>query len=294
MSNPAATFATALGSLLRGGAQPRRALEELSRAATPSAPVAQRALETVRRGESATASFAAEPGEDWRLLAASWAIAERSGAPLAATLDHYAEGLVALDALKSRRAVLLAGPKSTVFLVSALPLVAFIAGEFFGVGTFEQLSAAPGLISAVTGVLLMALGLAWGLAMVRSVSSQDRVAGCETTLLWIALAGGSTLTEARRIVVHTVDDLQVAWADLDAFASRGTVTKLLDQAAHGGVSLQQMLTMHANEQRAITAQQLETAAERLGIGVLLPLGLCILPSLVCLGVIPVMLGLLGQ
>ncbi|WP_217135328.1 type II secretion system F family protein [Leucobacter chinensis] len=293
MTREAAVFAAEAASLMRGGMSPRRALTHLAASQGHSAAVASSAIRQGERGSEDALVFEAQEGEQWRLLTAAWIIAERSGAPVAGAFERMAESFSEISEVSRKRRVLLAGPQSTVLLISALPLVALLGGQLLGIDAFAQLATPQGAIAGVVGLLLLVLGVSWGLSMVRSVGRHDHVGGSEAELLAIALMGGAGVREAKRIVVHTVDEAQALWADLDAFAEQGALTLLIERGRESGVSLHELLLLHAAEQRAEGRSGLETAAERLAVKVLVPLGLCVLPSLICLGVIPIMLGLLG-
>jgi tight adherence protein B len=55
-----------------------------------------------------------------------------------------------------------------------------------------------------------------------------------------------------------------------------------------------MLLVEAAAARARTMAELERQAERLAVSVLLPIGVCVLPSFIVLGVLPVLLAVMGS
>ena len=61
-----------------------------------------------------------------------------------------------------------------------------------------------------------------------------------------------------------------------------------------GARLAQALATVATELRAAHQAEALSRAERVGVWSLLPLGLCFLPAFVCLGVLPVVLGVTGE
>jgi pilus assembly protein TadC len=50
----------------------------------------------------------------------------------------------------------------------------------------------------------------------------------------------------------------------------------------------------AEDSRSAARAATETAVRRAGVWVLAPLGLCFLPAFVCLGVVPLVLGIAGE
>lgn len=295
MTEIAGSFALKVSVMLRGGIGQHRTLEQLSKDADEVGQSAARIRERLKHGLSSGEAIAKEDNgaEAWKLLAVSWIIAEHSGAPLAAALERMSTAFLRLTTLTRRRDVMLAGPKGTVFLISALPLVAFIVGELLGVRVAEQLRTIPGLVLAGSGVLLLIAGIAWSLAMIRAVNERDHVGGFELDLLWIALAGGATPAQARLIIVNTTDSIGAQWVDLDAFGREGVATALLHSRTSSGVPLRDLVIMHSDSIREDVQRTLEKDAEQLAIRVLIPLGLCVLPAFICIGVIPIMLGMLG-
>lgn len=55
-----------------------------------------------------------------------------------------------------------------------------------------------------------------------------------------------------------------------------------------------MLLVEAAAARARTLAELKRQAERLAVSVLLPIGVCVLPSFIVLGVLPVLLAVMGS
>ncbi len=86
----------------------------------------------------------------------------------------------------------------------------------------------------------------------------------------------------------------VAWAELHAVPGYRTVAESGRRCAGSGARLAQALAAVATELRAAHQAEALSKAERVGVWSLLPLGLCFLPAFVCLGVVPVILGVAGE
>jgi pilus assembly protein TadC len=83
-----------------------------------------------------------------------------------------------------------------------------------------------------------------------------------------------------------------AWAAAPPeFASLGRV---LIRAAESGSSVGSGLRALSAQLRAAAGAQAEAAVRRAGIWILAPLGLCFLPAFICLGVLPLVLGIAGN
>ncbi len=279
-------------TLLRGGVAQRRILPLL--AEEPGAcPEVRRIAERVLEGGSPADAIGRAPGSDWQLLAAAWQLAEETGAPLAPVLERIASSLQALARLSERRAVLLAGPRATIRLVSALPLLAIGLAWLLGFDPLPILFSFAGLLMTVFGGLLLALGVAWAARMTRSLEEDDRVAGLELELVWIVLGGGAPPSTARVRVADCVDRLDVDWVRFDDFCRGSLLDAVLERGAAVGAPLGPLLLEEASAARARALTDLEHAAERLGVRVLIPLGVCVLPAFIVLGVLPVLIAMLS-
>ena len=85
-----------------------------------------------------------------------------------------------------------------------------------------------------------------------------------------------------------------AWAALHPVPGYGPVADSGRRCAASGARLAHTLAAVAEDLRARHQAEALARAERVGVWSLLPLGLCFLPAFVCLGVLPVILGVAGQ
>jgi tight adherence protein B len=238
----------------------------------------------VQRGEPVAAAIATLNAPEWRVLAVAWSLAEESGAPLAPALDRIGAALRALERLRERR---------TVRLVSALPPLALVLGWLLGFDPFPVLLSPVGAVLLPTGAALLLAGIAWGRALRRRVEQTDRVVGMELELVWIALRGGAHPRAASRRTVDCVDRFGAEWVPFDGFRRDRTLRAVIGSAERTGTPLGPMLIEEAASVRVRAEADLERSAERLGVRVLIPLGVCVLPSFIVLGVVPVLVSMLG-
>ena len=66
------------------------------------------------------------------------------------------------------------------------------------------------------------------------------------------------------------------------------------RSARSGASLADAVAELAEAERASAEDAAAAAAERAGVLISGPLGLCFLPAFVCLGIVPVVIGLAGN
>ena len=87
-------------------------------------------------------------------------------------------------------------------------------------------------------------------------------------------------------------DPRRAWAD--ARPELGSLARTVQRAETSGSRAAPALSTLAAEARAAQLAAAEAALRRAGVWVLAPLGACFLPAFVCLGVVPLVLGIAGD
>jgi tight adherence protein B len=101
-------------------------------------------------------------GRDLRRVAAAWELAERHGAPLAELLTAVHTDLRWRVAHAGRVRALLAGPRATATVLTALPVLGILLGELVGADPLAVLrSGVLGQLLVVVGVGLALAGAGW-------------------------------------------------------------------------------------------------------------------------------------
>lgn len=279
--------------LLRGGVPAGRVWRLLGE--DPLAPRDLKELAArIAQGQPVSSAMVLLETEEWNVLAATWLLAERTGAPFATVLERIAAALQSLERLGQRRSVLLAGPRATIRLVASLPLLALVLGWVLGFDPAQVMFSSFGMALAVTGGGLLALGMRWANHMIKQLAAADWVAGLECELAWVAMSGGLPPSAALRRIADSVDATGASWVKLSTLSRGGSVRNVISAATNLGAPVATMLLAEAEALRATALTELERQAERLGVRVLLPIGLCVLPSFIVLGVIPVLAAVLGN
>jgi Flp pilus assembly protein TadB len=89
-------------------------------------------------------------------------------------------------------------------------------------------------------------------------------------------------------------DPATAWEPATICQDTAALARGARRAAQSGTALADLVADLATTIRANTADAAEAAAQRAGVLITAPLGLCFLPAFVCLGVVPVIAGLAKQ
>lgn len=286
-----AATAERLAMLLSGGATPNdgwRLLARYSEPEEPHAAIVQEVAAQAANGEPITEVLAERAEPAWRALACAWTLAERSGAPLAQSLAGLAAGLRDLASCERDVRTALAGPSSTAKIVLALPAIGLLLGAVLGVDTIGALfGQALGWLCLIVGVGLSVLGGFWSRRLVAGAMRRDPHPGLGLDLTALGMRGGAAAAEVAALVRASMRRF-----DLDDSAALLT-TRTLAMAADAGVPPAALLRGEAAVARTRARAEAQRRAAELGVALMLPLGVCILPAFIALGVAPLILAVLG-
>lgn len=276
-----------LSVLLEAGLPPLAAWRHLGE----SDPVAARVAETDAADRlpaailDATRDAAA--ASDWACVAAAWRVATDAGAPLAATLARLGEVLVATDEARREVAIALAGPLATSRVVLALPALGLVGGALLGVDTLGVLvTTPPGWFCLGAGGALLFVGRRWMARLVARAREADPTPGLACELVAVAVSGGAPASAALERVAAALHEARLPTDE--------TATLAIAFAERAGVPVAGLLRAEAREARREAHAAVRMRIAALGTRLLLPLGLCVLPAFVALGVAPLLLAMIGS
>ncbi|GAA1848081.1 type II secretion system F family protein [Myceligenerans crystallogenes] len=234
------------------------------------------------------------------------------GAPLGRVLESVADALVRDAEAAAERDAVIAGPRTTARVIVWLPLAGAGLGWLLGVDTLRVVtSGGVGTVAVVLGSGLLVAGWAWTSRLI--ASARDRPRGDEVDvqvlldLLAAALGAGSGVPRALGAVgqaaggqvgavLRRAGDALVLGARWDqAWAGAPDALRPVTEALRGawvdGAGPGEALRAAGQEARRQRSADARTAAGRLGVRLVLPLGCCYLPAFVLVGLVPVLLGL---
>ena len=196
-------------------------------------------------------------------LAAALTICERTGAPTAGVLQNLADALRDLHDASLARRTAFAGPRSTARILLVLPAAGLALGMLLGGDPLRLLISSPiGNLLAAVGGAATVIGWWWMRRLVRLASALE--AGIPAAL---------------------------ASSDLPPpLAALGESAVLAESS---GADLAQVLRSAARDTRRSRARQAEERAAHLGVRLVLPTGVALLPAFVVLGIVPTVMSLLG-
>ncbi|MGR2753416.1 type II secretion system F family protein [Agromyces arachidis] len=251
-------------------------LDAAGRAAAAGDDVSE-AIERARRSAPA-----ASPA--WSVLAAAWAVAQASGSPLSTCLAALAGSLRDEAQLRRDARAAFAGPRASSRLVAALPAIALVFGATLGFDTFGVLFGNPfGIACLAAGSALLWAGARWNRALIDRAAVARPSPGIELDLLAVALASGASIARADEIVRAALRSHLPELGDTRAAAP---VVALAERA---GAPVAELLRAEAARARGAARAEGAIRAAALGVRLMIPLGCCVLPAFVLLGVAPLLI-----
>jgi tight adherence protein B len=245
------------------------------------------AVASARRGGGAGGGVGG--GAVWADVRAVVAVAERTGAPITPALRALARAV--RETTESDRAirVALAGPRASARVVLALPVLGLLLGSVWGAGAVRTLVATPiGWACCGAAAVLVVIAARWSGRLIRAAEPPGRVPGALLESWAVAVSGGGSWRSAGSAV-------RDAWPDQTGRDDEvRRIREAIALASSVGVPVAALLRAEAEDVRRDAAATGLAAAERLAVRLVLPLGVCVLPAFVLVGVVPVVVGVLSS
>jgi tight adherence protein B len=277
-----------LAVLLAAGVPPPAAWSYLEAApGTPVGTIAEKLAAGSSVPEAMAAGVTAAPEsarEGWAAVAAAWAVATEAGAPLAPTLVRLAGTLRAQAQTERDVLVALAGPAATRRLVLWLPAIGVLFGLGLGFDPLATLLSTPAGLGCVgVGSALMLLARVWTAALIRGSLPGETAPGLDLELIAIAVSGSGSVDRALMLV-----------REHGGLDPGDAARRVLDLSVRAGVPAAELLRAEADRQRRAQLAAVQVRVARLGVTLLLPLGVCVLPAFLALAVAPLVLSVVGE
>lgn len=305
----AATVVERLAVLLAGGCTPASAWHYLatlesarparmrrrwrprpgSAGAEDGAGTAIEVARAVRSGGDPARALQTRREPAWRAVGAVHQVADATGAPLAPALRELSTGLADIGAAEREISVVLAGPISTARIVLVLPLVGLVLGAALGFDTVDVLlGTSAGAICLAVGGAGMLGGWVWNRRLVVRAGRRPATPGLGLDLIAMGLGGGQPAASVLETVRRVMRESRLEAADLMAAGP------MLDLSGRAGVPAASLLRSEAGLARRRARTDASIAGARLGVQLMLPLGVCLLPAFLALGVAPLIIAILAS
>lgn len=235
----------------------------------------------------------AEPPSPEAFLGDIWSFALTTGAAPAAVLQVSAQALSEAAENARQARVHLAGPQAATRLVMVLPLLALAGGVLAGYDPLRF------LLGSLLGwiVLLFAAGMLflshrWSHRMLTRAQKWNWSRGMAAEVMAISLTSGQSLFHARtwasevaeKYSIHT----EIACEEL------AQCDRYVQLARHTGVALSSLLRAQAQVERNAAREEAQMRVEKLSVQLMIPLGACVLPAFIAVGVLPLVASVISS
>lgn len=218
-------------------------------------------------------------------------VALHSGAKVAGEIDVVADLCYQRDRSVERIQVAHAGPKASARLVIWLPVITLAVAQLSGLDLLTAIRARPALLISISlGILLLLIARLFSSKLIKSALPKDSYLGYYLMGVALEAAGGSNLNQAQRVAYDTY---QRVFAEVPSKVEELAMAEITNLVELTGARVGDLLRAHALnlQQEVMVANEIQI--ERLGVKLMLPLGLAVLPAFVCLAVVPLMATMFG-
>jgi tight adherence protein B len=219
-------------------------------------------------------------------------VAKKSGSSVANEIDSVAALVRARDRFSQRIQVAHANPKSTSRLVIWLPLLTLAMAQLVGWDVIGTLSERPIVfVSFLFGLCLLLTSKLVTSRMLIKVQPEESIAGFYLLGVALATSGGANLFQAKELVSKIY---------MEHFGQEPPASELLELCqieelvSETGARVSELLLRQSQSMQEAENLKTEIKSEKLGVRLMLPLGLGVLPAFVFLAIVPLMVTMLGS
>jgi tight adherence protein B len=226
-----------------------------------------------------------------------WGISVILGGPIVLALNRMAEVFDRNQNNATEVQLAFAGPQSTAKLVMWLPALSLVLAQLVGMNPLAAIfGSILGALSVSLGAGLMVAGRYWtkrllARALPNPATPEAIDRGAYLDCVLIGLQAGLPLSKSRQIALAQfesafgVPPLEQNFVALDSAAELSRTT---------GAALSEILSANADAFRSAQRFEISSRISRLGVQLMIPLGVAVLPAFVLLSIVPIAISLLSQ
>jgi tight adherence protein B len=218
-------------------------------------------------------------------------VSRDSGSAMASELEFVAELFESRERARQRIEVAHASPRSTARLMLWLPLVILGMAQFLGWGVLDSLIERPIiLISIFVGLILLLISKAITSGLLKRAKPEDSFLGFYLLGVSLHVSGGAHLVQAQLRALSMYEDV---FECQPPSVEQSVLNEIADLVEQKGARANELLRKQAKLMQEQSQLEAEIKIEKLGIRLMVPLGLGVLPAFVFLAIVPLMVTTLG-
>jgi len=221
-----------------------------------------------------------------------WSLSTKLGGPVLLALNRIAE--VFDGQQRNSREVKLAfsGPQATAKLVMWLPVLALMLGQAVGMNPIGAIFHSPlGALSVSLGLGLMVAGRQWNRSLLAKALPPEHDPGAYLDCVLIGLQAGLPLSAAQS---EATQEFQVAFEHPPEPRNFERLENAAELSRSTGAAISQILIAEADSFREQQQYLIATRISKLGVQLMIPLGVAVLPAFILLSIVPIAISLLSN
>jgi tight adherence protein B len=221
-----------------------------------------------------------------------WGLAFQIGGPITLALERLAEVFDRQQKNLSEIQLAFAGPQATARLVSWLPLAALALAQLVGMNPLGAITGSiAGLVSVLLGAGLLAVGQRWSKRLLEKADSKSLDPGAFIDAVLIGLQAGLPL---RKSEAAAQEHFKVVFQQEVTEKDIAVIKSVAELARDSGAALTKILAAEADQLREQERYEISEKIARLGIRLMIPLGVAVLPAFILIAIVPIAISLLSN
>ncbi len=218
-------------------------------------------------------------------------VAQDSGSSMVSEIEFVADVLSSRERALQKIEIAHASPKSTARLMLWLPVITLAMAQLLGWGVLDTLLDKPiVLVSLGLGIVLLVLAKLVTARLLKHAKPEESHEGFYLLGVAMQFSAGANLVRAQDRALANY--LEVFCKEPPA-SELSVMTEISELVEHSGAKAVELLRKQAQQMQEEVLFASEVKIEKLGIKLMLPLGLGVLPAFVFLAIVPLMVTTLG-
>lgn len=221
-----------------------------------------------------------------------WGLATRLGGPVALVLTRLSNVFDRQQRNLSEVELAFAAPQSTSRLVTGLPLVALGLAQLVGMNPLGAITGSIlGFVSVCLGAGLLFVGHRWSKRLLSKALPSTGDPGAFSDCVLIGLQAGLPLQNA---IDEATKDFAKAMGHEVSEQDQEALNEAAELSRKSGAALTEILLANSDRFRDELRFETSNRIARLGINLMIPLGVAVLPAFVLLAIVPIAISLLSS
>ena len=232
------------------------------------------------------------PEQDKKQFDLVWGLSAKLGGPILLALNRIAD--VFDRQQRNHREVQLAfsGPQATAKLVMWLPVLALFLGQAVGMNPIGAIfHSLLGALSVSLGLGLMVAGRQWTRRLLARALPASSDPGAFLDCVLIGLQAGLPLNAAQN---QATQEYEIAFEAPPEKQNFDRLENAAELSRSTGAAVGEILIAEADGFREQQRYEIATRISKLGVQLMIPLGVAVLPAFILLSIVPIAISLLSN